>query len=155
LEEAGIPYRLHFYMSEGLLDGPRVAELIDVSPNRVFKTLVTQGRTMLNYVFVLPVNQELDLKLAAALTGEKYIEMLPANRLLATTGYVRGGCSPIGMKKKFTTFFDAAAAERKTICVSAGRLGMQMELEAEALRTLTDGRYEFITTEAARLLATR
>jgi len=153
LEEAEIKYSPHFYLSEAALDGVRVAELINVNPRRVFKTLVTQGKSLAVYVFIIPVDSDLDLKRAASLAGEKSLSMIPANQLLSVTGYVRGGCSPVGMKKRYPTFIDASALESSTMVVSAGRIGMQMELSPEALRDITDAHFESLTTRDAAFLA--
>ena len=134
LEQKKIPYTAHSYPhGDGPVDGVTVAELIGRDAACVFKTLVTVGASKAHYVFVIPVAAELDLKKAAKAAGEKSIAMLPLRELLPLTGYIRGGCSPLGMKKAFRTFFDASALEQETVLVSAGKIGAQVELSPEAL----------------------
>lgn len=129
LERAKIPYAAHEYPHhEGeAVDGATVAALTGQDPARVFKTLVTQGADRNFYVFVIPVLGELDLKKAARAAGVKSVSMLHVADLLKTTGYVRGGCSPLGMKKAFPTLFDQSCLGQPTILVSAGRIGTQIE----------------------------
>lgn len=146
LEKAGVRYTFHEYdHSDGAVDGLAVAKKLGQDPARVFKTLVTQGASRTFYVFVIPVAAELDLKKAARAVGEKSVAMLHVADLLKTTGYVRGGCSPVGMKKQFDTVLDASAADKMTIMVSAGRLGAQLELCPDDLLKLTGARLESIT----------
>lgn len=114
-------------------NGVKLAELLGQDPNKVFKTLVTIGTTKTHYVFVIPVNKELDLKAAAKAVGEKKIEMIPQKDLLPLTGYVHGGCSPIGMKKFFKTTFHLSAKEHPTIFFSAGKIGAQIEMSLDEL----------------------
>lgn len=144
LSAAKIPYTPHYYdHSDGLIDGAAVAKKLSQPPERVFKTLVTHsgGKTGRRYyVFVIPVERELDLKAAAKAAGEKSIEMLHVSELLPLTGYIRGGCSPVGMKKLFPTFFDASALGLSTIMVSAGKIGCQVEVAPESLMALVGGR---------------
>ena len=116
------------------VSGVEMAQLLGEDPARVFKTLVTVGRSKRNYVFMIPVAEELDLKKAAAAAGEKSIEMIKSKELLPLTGYVHGGCSPIGMKKPFPTFVHLTAAEHERIIFSAGRLGHQIEMSADELK---------------------
>lgn len=111
LEQKGIPYTPHDYRASGAVGGTEVAAALDEDPARVFKTLVTQGASGGHYVFVIPVAEELDLKKAAKAVGEKSIAMLPQKELLPLTGYLHGGCSPIGMKKPFPTVLHQSAAE--------------------------------------------
>ena len=111
------------------MTGEDIAALLNEEPSCVFKTLVTQGKTGIYYVFIIPVTQELDLKKAAKSAGEKSIAMIKQKDLLPLTGYVHGGCSPIGMKKQFKTFIHESAIKYKTIFVSAGRLGCQIEID--------------------------
>ncbi|WP_410510908.1 Cys-tRNA(Pro) deacylase [Paenibacillus sp. BR2-3] len=123
-----IPYEVLFYDNEdGKIHGTAVAEKIGRVPEAVFKTLVSHSGSNL-YVFVIPVGEELDLKKAARAAGEKRIEMLPVKDLQKWTGYVRGGCSPVGMKKLYPTFIDSSAEPLDKIAVSAGKIGLQMEL---------------------------
>lgn len=133
LDKARIPYGIWTYDHEdGQIHGEAVADKIGKPPETVFKTLVAhQGASL--FVFVIPVRAELDLKLAAKAAGVKKIEMLPVKELLARTGYVRGGCSPVGMKKLYPTFIDESAKRLGTIIVSAGKIGLQMELEPSSL----------------------
>lgn len=137
LDKAGVAYAAHTYAyGDGAVDGLSVAAKLSQDPARVFKTLVTKGAGGGFFVFVIPVAAELDLKKAARAVGEKSVSMLPVSELLKTTGYVRGGCSPLGMKKAFPTALDASALAQPTICVSAGRIGFQVELAPGELARL-------------------
>ena len=136
LDQKKIPYIPHCYLDTGAVSGVEVAEALGEDPFRVFKTLVTVGRSNRNYVFVIPSPMELDLKKAAKLVGEKSIEMLKAKELLPLTGYIHGGCSPIGMKKFFPTAIDASALSFDTVCVSAGRVGYQVELDPKSFEKI-------------------
>ena len=127
LEQKKIPYTAHSYDPEGPIDGVSVAQTLGQAPERVFKTLVTRGASGGYYVFDIPVAESLDLKKAAKAVGEKSVAMLPQKELLGLTGYVHGGCSPVGMKKQFPTVFHETAVLYDTICVSAGRIGAQVE----------------------------
>lgn len=127
LEQAKIPYTAHSYADTDAVSGVDVAAVLGEDPARVFKTLVTVGRPRQYYVFMIPVACELDLKKAAAAVGEKSITMLPAKELLPLTGYVHGGCSPIGMKKSFPTVIHASAGNYSTFMFSAGKIGFQVE----------------------------
>ena len=133
LEQAGIEYREHIYADTGAVAGTEVAAVLNEDPDRVFKTLVTVGYRGEHYVFVVPVSMGLSLKKAAAAVGEKSIEMIRQKELLPLTGYIHGGCSPIGMKKLFTTVVDETAQLYDTIMVSAGKVGYQVELAPEDL----------------------
>lgn len=134
LDQKHIAYASHFYTDTGAVSGMEVAAVLGEDPRQVFKTLVTTGKSGQHYVFVIPVSQELDLKKAADAVGEKKIEMLKAKELLPLTGYVHGGCSPVGMKKLFPTVIDVSSEQQKTIMVSGGRIGCQVELTLEELR---------------------
>lgn len=136
LEQHKVAYQSHCYLDSGAVSGVDVATALGQDPRRVFKTLVTVGKSGQHYVFVIPVQRELELKKAAAAAGEKSIAMLPSKQLLPLTGYVHGGCSPIGMKKPFPTFLDASAEGFPTILFSAGKVGYQVELAPQALRSL-------------------
>lgn len=127
LEQKKISYTAHAYDPDGPIDGVSVAQTLGQAPERVFKTLVTRGASGGYYVFDIPVAESLDLKKAAKAVGEKSVAMLPQKELLGLTGYVHGGCSPVGMKKQFPTVFHETAALYDTICVSAGRIGAQVE----------------------------
>lgn len=141
LEQKKIPYTPHQYPhGDDHVDGETVAQLIGHAPEQVFKTLVTVGASKQNYVFVIPVGCELDLKKAAKATGEKSVMMLSVGNLLSLTGYVRGGCSPIGMKKAFPTYIHASCMMLDTMIVSAGKIGQQVELQPAALLQLTRGK---------------
>lgn len=118
--------------------GTQLAEILGEDPDRVFKTLVTQGKSGGHYVFMIPVACELDLKKAATVVGEKSVAMIKAKELLPLTGYVHGGCSPLGMKKAFPTAIDETAALYDTICFSAGRVGHQIEMSPNDLAKLID-----------------
>lgn len=134
LEQKKIPYEQHCYADTGAVSGAEVAEALHQDPNRAFKTLVTTGKSKTHYVFMIPVLEELDLKKAASAVGEKSIEMLKAKELLPLTGYVHGGCSPIGMKKQFKTVIHAGAEMYETIMFSAGKIGYQVELPLSELQ---------------------
>lgn len=131
LDQKKVPYQAHCYADTDAISGLEIAQVLGQDPARVFKTLVTVGRTRNHYVFVIPVCRELDLKKAARAVGEKSIEMVKAKELLPLTGYVHGGCSSIGMKKYFPTVFDATAVNYETICFSGGKIGHQVELSVK------------------------
>jgi len=131
LDKAKIEYIYHTYAADQAIGGTEVAAAIGESPERVFKTLVTAGKSGKNYVFVIPVNCELELKKAASVVSEKSIEMIKNKDLLPTTGYIHGGCSPIGMKKPFWTVVHSTAREFERIIFSAGKIGYQVELSLE------------------------
>ena len=128
LDSKKVKYTSHCYIDTPTTNGEEVANILGQNPADVFKTLVTISKSGTNYVFVIPVAKELDLKKAAKPAGEKSIEMLKSKELLPLTGYVHGGCSPIGMKKPFKTFIDKSADEREVIIFSAGKIGYQVEL---------------------------
>ena len=129
-----LPYTLHTY--EGVICGTDVAAYMGQDPATVFKTLVTTGKSGSHYVFMIPVAQELDLKKAAKAVGEKSIAMLPQKELLPLTGYVHGGCSPVGMKKAFPTAIHETAASYDTIFFSGGRIGLQLQASPATLEQL-------------------
>jgi Cys-tRNA(Pro)/Cys-tRNA(Cys) deacylase len=146
LESENIPYQAHFYPhGKEAVDGITVAQSLGQNPESVFKTLVTRGAGKGYFVFVIPVAEELDLKKAARAVGEKSVAMLHVAELLPLTGYVRGGCSPIGMKKPFPTVFDETALLLDTICVSAGKIGAQVEVEPNALAQAVGGSFADLT----------
>ncbi|MFK9091644.1 Cys-tRNA(Pro) deacylase [Bacillus salipaludis] len=122
---------------DGKIDGISVAEKIGRDQKEVYKTLVAQGHSKAVYVFVIPVAEELDLKKAAKAAGEKNVEMLPVKDIQKWTGYIRGGCSPIGMKKEYKTFIDESCLQNESIVVSAGKIGVQIVLSPESLKDLT------------------
>ena len=141
LEQKGIAYTAHAYEhEEGVaVDGVTVANMLGQDPEQVFKTLVARGASKGIYVFVIPVAENLDLKKAARAVGEKSIEMVAVKEINALTGYIRGGCSPVGMKKQYPTVFHETAEIIDTIMVSAGKIGLQVELEPQALMELVGG----------------
>ncbi|MCH4019352.1 MAG: Cys-tRNA(Pro) deacylase [Erysipelotrichaceae bacterium] len=147
LDSAHVNYVLHTYdTSDGQIDGLAVARKCGEDPEQVFKTLVTQGNDKNFYVFVVPVENELDLKACARSVGVKSVEMIHVRDLLKTTGYIRGGCSPIGMKKKYTTVYDETIVLFDTVLVSGGRIGTQVEIAPSDLIRITDG----ITADISR-----
>lgn len=138
LDQKKIPYTPHTYdVSDGALDGVTAARRLGVAPETCFKTLVTLGASKRNHVFVIPVERELDLKAAARAAGEKSIEMLKQAQLLPLTGYIHGGCSPIGMRKRFPTVIDASAQDLPEMTVSAGKIGHQVTLAPKDLAGFT------------------
>ena len=141
LDGAHLPYQVHFYNApDGALSGVEVAQQLSQDPDHVFKTLVTIGASGKHYVFMIPVAEELSLKKAASAAGEKSIVMLKSKDLLPLTGYVHGGCSPIGMKKSFPTFVDETAQLFDTILFSGGKIGTQVEMSPEALAEIVSYR---------------
>lgn len=128
LDQKKIPYKSHTYVNTDAISGIEVATILNQNPNQVFKTLVTIISKKINYVFVVPVSKELDLKKAASSVGEKSIEMIKSKELLPLTGYIHGGCSPIGMKRQFKTVIDTSAKDYETIIFSGGKIGYQVEL---------------------------
>ncbi|WP_251551710.1 Cys-tRNA(Pro) deacylase [Neobacillus muris] len=139
LDSHKISYEMLTYENkDGKIDGVSVAEKIGRDPKEVYKTLVTQGASKNLYVFVLPVATELDLKKAAKAAGEKNVEMIPVKDIQKWTGYIRGGCSPIGMKKQYKTFIDETCRQIDTIIVSAGKIGVQMVLAPDELQEVTN-----------------
>ena len=139
LDAAGLPYEARVFDCPEALSGVEVARVLGLDPDRVFKTLVTRSRSGGHYVFMIPVACELDLKKAAAAAGEKAIAMVRSRELLPLTGYVHGGCSPIGMTKPFPTFIDETCDLYERIAFSGGRIGCQIELESELLEAAVPG----------------
>ena len=143
LDQRGIPYTPHTYDHEnGAVDGVTVARSLGQDPEAVFKTLVARGSSGGLYVFDIPVGDSLDLKKAARAVGEKSVAMLPSKELLPLTGYVHGGCSPVGMKKPFPTVFHRSALDQETILVSAGKIGFQVEVRPGDLIALVGAKAE-------------
>ena len=140
LEKKKIKYKSYEYSNTDAISGVEVAEALGENPNQVFKTLVTMGTTKNNYVFMIPVHKELDLKKAAKAVSEKSIAMIKSKELLPLTGYIHGGCSPIGMKKQFCTVIHTSATEFETILFSGGKIGFQVEVELSDLSKVI--RYE-------------
>ena len=148
VETAGIEYVLREQdISKGFLGGVEMAKMLNQNPKQVFKTLVTVSSSGEHFVCVIPVDRELNLKKAARHFGVKKVEMLLSRKLLETTGYVHGGCSPVGMKKLFPTVIDDSAADFETIMVSAGKVGLQMELKVGDLLEITGAAMDNVTDE--------
>lgn len=133
LEKKHLPFETIYYESNGFMDGISVAEKLGQNPAQVFKTLVTRGKSKNYYVFVIPVAAELNLKAAAVSVSEKAVEMIHVKDITAVTGYIRGGCSPIGMKKQFQTVIDQSAENFDQIIFSGGHLGIQIKMSPNAL----------------------
>ena len=149
LEQKKISYTPHSYPhTDGPVDGVTVAGMIGVEPARVFKTLVARGASKAIYVFVIPVAREQDLKKAAKSVGEKSIAMIHVSEITGLTGYVRGGCSPVGMKKRYRTVLDTQAQRVEKLLVSAGKIGYQVELAPDALLALVGGTVADLTVDA-------
>lgn len=140
LDQKKIPYDLHPYYDSGAVGGEEVASTLGEDPDRVFKTLVLVGKSKDHYVLVIPSNENVDLKKAAKVLGEKSIQMIPQKDLEPLTGYIHGGCSPVGMKKTFPTYFQEEAVDYPTIYVSAGRVGLQMEVSIQDLKKVLNYR---------------
>lgn len=145
VEAADIPFSYRTFETEGAPSGIEVAQMLGEEPERVFKTLVTEGKTGEHYVFMIPVAEELDLKKAAQAVGEKAITMLRARDLLPLTGYVHGGCSPVGMKRAFRTVIDETAQLFDAVLYSGGRIGCQLETSPDALAQLIGAEYADLT----------
>lgn len=141
LDKNKIPYEYMTYECEEFVSGVSTADLTGLPHELVYKTLVTTGKSGGHYVFVIPIEAELDLKAAAKAVGEKSIEMLPVKEITKVTGYVRGGCTAIGMKKQFPTIIDSSAANLSEIYVSGGKIGMQLKLSPEDLRRAANADY--------------
>ena len=138
LDAAGVDHQIHVFEADGTMTGVEIAQMLGEEPEHVFKTLVTIGKSKEHYVFMVPVAEELDLKKAAKAAGEKSIEMVKSRELFGLTGYVHGGCSPLGMKKFFTTFIDETCILFETILFSGGRIGTQIEMSFDDLANVID-----------------
>lgn len=145
LDKAKIEYKTYSYDPQKTVSGSDVARVLNQNPKQVFKTLVTVAKSKKNYVFMLPVDDELDLKKCAIAVNEKNIEMIPQKELLPLTGYIHGGCSPIGQKKQFETVIDATAQNFETIIFSAGKIGYQIETSLENLKKVLNFKFFGIT----------
>lgn len=148
LEKMKIPYEMKTYECSEFTDGIHVADLLGISYEKMYKTLVTVGKSKAHYVFVIPIAQEIDFKKAAKAVGEKSLEMLPLRDLTAVTGYVRGGCTAVGMKKKFKTFIQEDAKKLDKMIVSGGRIGLQLILFPDDLKRAADAEYADIVLQA-------
>lgn len=145
LDKAGVSYKTYHYdHSDGLIDGISVAEKMEQPVEQVYKTLVTKGTSREYYVFVIPVAEELNLKSAAKAVGEKAVEMIKVADINKITGYIRGGCSPIGMKKQFKTVLDSSCELLDTFVISAGKIGHQIEMAPRDLAKLIQASVESI-----------
>ena len=145
LDSKKISYEMLSYESEdGKIDGISVAHKIGVDEKNVFKTLVAQGTSKEIYVFVIPVAEELDLKNAAKIAGEKKVEMIAVKDIMKYTGYIRGGCSPIGMKKNYKTFIHESAEDLDFIIFSAGKIGHQIKMNPKDLLSVVEGEFVFL-----------
>lgn len=145
LDSKKIEYEIITYESnDGKIDGVSVAHKIGVDENQVFKTLVAQGVSKEIYVFVIPVAEELNLKNAATISGEKKVEMIAVNDIMKHTGYVRGGCSPIGLKRNYKTFIHESAKDLEFMIISAGKIGYQVKINPNDLLNVVDGKIEFL-----------
>ena len=147
LDIKGIEYKFYNYVESGVISGVDVAKVLNQDPDMVFKTLVTVGESGSHYVFMVPVKEELDLKKAAKAVKEKNIQMIKSKELLPLTGYIHGGCSPIGMKKEFPAVIDATAELFDTILFSAGKIGYQVEVAPEDLFKMVNIKYEDIVVD--------
>ena len=149
LDKAKVPYKFYFYEHEdGAIDGVAVAHKLNQNVEQEFKTLVTKGASGAFYVFVLPVAKELNLKAAAKSVGEKSVEMIHVKDITAITGYVRGGCSPLGMKKQFPTVIHESAEAYPEIYVSGGRIGTSIKVEPQALAKVARAKFDDIIRKA-------
>ena len=141
LEQNGIEYKSFCYDGTGAVSGTDVAKILGENPEQVFKTLVTRGSSGTHYVFMVPVEKELDLKKAAKVAHEKSVEMIKSKELLPLTGYIHGGCSPIGMKKQFATFVEETAVLFDEIYFSAGKIGYQVKVRPDELKKFMSFEY--------------
>ncbi len=147
LDQKKMAYISHCYVDTNAISGAEVARALGQDPRRVFKTLVTVAASRAHYVFMIPVEEELDLKKAAKAVGEKSIAMIPAKELLPLTGYIHGGCSPIGMKKPFGTMIHFTAAHFETILFSAGKIGYQVEMPLDDLKKVISLQMDDLTVQ--------
>lgn len=145
LDQMKIDYKSYSYEDTDAVSGKEVAEVLDLDEGQMFKTLVTVGKSGENYVFLVPVSVELDLKKAAKVVGEKSIQMIKSKDLLPLTGYVHGGCSPIGMKKELPIIIDQSKQGFKTIIFNGGKIGYQVEMELEDLKKVIDFKIDNIS----------
>lgn len=141
LEQKKIPFTHYTYECEEFIDGAQTADLLGLPHEKVYKTLVTVGADKNYYVFVIPIDGELDLKKAAKAVGQKSLSMIPVKEINAVTGYIRGGCTAIGMKKQYKTVIHEAAKNLETMIVSGGRIGSQIELKPEDLKNAANAEF--------------
>lgn len=147
LETKKIPFTTHTYECDEFIDGIQIADMLSLPYEKVYKTLVTQGNSKNYYVFVIPIAEELDMKKAARSVGEKSVAMLHVKDINAVTGYIRGGCTAIGMKKQYVTRIEKAARDLEKIIVSGGKLGTQLELTPDDLLRASNAEYADITVK--------
>lgn len=145
LETKKIPYTAYTYECDAFIDAIQIADMLNLPHEKVYKTLVTQGNSKNYFVFVIPIEKELDMKKAAKSVGEKSVAMLHVKDINAVTGYIRGGCTAIGMKKQYITRIDSSAKALEKIIVSGGRLGMQLELAPADLAAAAEAEFDAIT----------
>lgn len=145
LDREKVPYTYQTYECDEFTDGIHVADQLGLPHEQVFKTLVTVGKTGAHYVFVIPIAKEIDFKKAARTVGEKSLEMLPLKELTKVTGYIRGGCTSVGMKKQFPTVIHEDAAAMEFIYISGGKLGMQLKLSPQDLKRVTSAAFADVT----------
>lgn len=145
LDRQKIKYEIFTYECDEFIDGLHSADLVGAPYEQSFKTLVMEGKSGEHYVFVVPIEKEVDRKAAAKAVGEKSVDMIHVKDITKITGYVRGGCSPLGMKKQFTTVFDISAGEFNEIYVSGGRIGLTLKVSTESLLKVTNGKLADIT----------
>jgi len=141
LDSLNISYDSYFYECDAFIDALKIADQLGLPYEKVYKTLVTRSASKNFYVFVIPIAEELDLKKAAKVVGEKSVEMIHVKEINSITGYIRGGCTAIGMKKKYVTKVDESAKNMMTIVVSGGKIGVQLEMKPEDLRKACDGEF--------------
>lgn len=141
LDKKKITYRVNSYVCEEFIDGVHIADKLGQAYDQSFKTLIAEGKSKEHYVFVIPVDKEIDFKKAAKVVGEKSIELIPVKEIQKLTGYIRGGCTPIGMKKLFPTIIQESARDHEEIIISGGKLGLQILLNPEDLRMVVQGEY--------------
>lgn len=141
LDRAKVSYRVNVYQCEKFIDGIHIADMLGQEYANSFKTLVTTGKSGEHYVFAIPVDRELDLKKAAKAVAEKWVEMLPVKEIQSVTGYIRGGCTPIGMKKNYRTVIHASALQFDEVIVSGGRLGLQLLLSPQDLQRVSGAEF--------------
>ena len=147
LDTKKIPYTAHTYECDEFIDGIQIADMLNLPHEKVYKTLVTQGNSKNYYVFVIPIAEELDMKKAAKSVGEKSVAMLHVKDINAVTGYIRGGCTAIGMKKQYVTRIEQSAQNFEKIIVSGGKLGMQLELSPQDLANAANAEFADITVK--------
>ncbi len=142
LEREGIEYTVNYYECDEFIDGIHTADLLGLDHKLVYKTLVAQGSSKNYYVYVIPIEKELDLKKAAKSVNEKSIQMLPLKDVTAVTGYIRGGCTAVGMKKQFPTRIDESARDLQEIIISGGKIGVQLQVKPEDWRLVSKGEWD-------------